>query len=34
MYSCDEVMTYIEEEDVGFIRLAFCNINYGGSGQE
>lgn len=27
MYSYDEVMTYIEEEDVGFIRLAFCDIN-------
>ena len=27
MYSYEDVMTYIEEEDVGFIRLAFCDIN-------
>ena len=27
MYSYDEVMTFVEEEDVRFIRLAFCDIN-------
>ena len=26
MYSYDEVMTYCQEEDVKFIRLAFCDI--------
>ncbi len=26
-YSKEEVMQYISEEDVGFIRLAFCDIN-------
>lgn len=26
MYSLEEVMTFIEEEDVKFIRLAFCDI--------
>ena len=26
MYSYDEVMTFVEEEDVRFIRLAFCDI--------
>ena len=25
MYSYDEVMTFVEEEDVKFIRLAFCD---------
>ena len=25
-YSKDEVMQYVEEEDVKFIRLAFCDI--------
>ena len=27
MYSYDEVMTFVEEEDVKFIRLAFCDIH-------
>ena len=27
MYTYDEVMTYVKEEDVKFIRLAFCDIN-------
>ena len=27
MYSYNEVMTFVEEEDVRFIRLAFCDIN-------
>lgn len=27
MYSYDEVMTFVEEEDVRFIRLAFCDID-------
>ncbi|MGN0659642.1 MAG: glutamine synthetase family protein [Emergencia sp.] len=27
MYSYDEVMTFVEEEDVRFIRLAFCDIS-------
>ena len=26
MYSYHEVMTYCEEEDVKFIRLAFCDL--------
>ena len=26
MYSYDEVMTYCQEEDVKFIRLAFCDL--------
>lgn len=26
-YSKEEVMQYVNEEDVGFIRLAFCDIN-------
>ena len=26
MYRYDEVMTYCEEEDVQFIRLAFCDL--------
>lgn len=26
MYSYDEVMTFVEEEDVKFIRLAFCDV--------
>lgn len=26
MYSYDEVMTFVEEEDVQFIRLAFCDV--------
>ena len=25
-YSCEEVMEYIREEDVKFIRLAFCDV--------
>ena len=27
MYSYDEVMTFVEEEDVKFIRLAFCDVH-------
>lgn len=27
MYSYEEVMTFVEEEDVKFIRLAFCDIH-------
>jgi Glutamine synthetase len=27
MYSIDEIKTYVQEEDVKFIRLAFCDIN-------
>lgn len=27
MYSYDEVMTFVEEEDVKFIRLAFCDAH-------
>lgn len=27
MYTYDEVMTFVEEEDVKFIRLAFCDVN-------
>lgn len=27
MYSCEDVMTYCEEDDVKFIRLAFCDLN-------
>ena len=26
MYSKDEVMQFVEEEDVKFIRMAFCDI--------
>ncbi|HIZ16524.1 MAG TPA: glutamine synthetase beta-grasp domain-containing protein, partial [Firmicutes bacterium] len=26
MYCCDEVITYCKEEDVKFIRLAFCDL--------
>lgn len=26
MYSCSEVLTYCQEEDVKFIRLAFCDL--------
>ena len=25
-YTPDEIMQYIEEEDVKFIRLAFCDV--------
>ena len=26
MYSYDDVISFVEEENVGFIRLAFCDI--------
>ena len=29
-YTPQEVMQYIEEEDVKFIRLAFCDVHYDG----
>ena len=27
MYSYDDVLSFVEEENVKFIRLAFCDIN-------
>ncbi|MBQ9067172.1 MAG: glutamine synthetase [Clostridia bacterium] len=27
LYSCEDVLTYVEEENVRFIRLAFCDID-------
>lgn len=27
MYSFEEVMSFVEEENVSFIRLAFCDIH-------
>ena len=26
VYSCDEILTFVEQEDVKFIRLAFCDV--------
>ena len=26
MYSCEEILTFVEQEDVKFIRLAFCDV--------
>ncbi len=27
MYTCEDVLTYVEEENVRFVRLAFCDLN-------